>query len=83
LRTICLVWLRTMILLISAFWVGKITGVSPQHPASFYLFNSHIMIIHIYGVRTSFYFSHGPIRTSFQKQRMIDWKTGPGNFGKM
>jgi hypothetical protein len=28
--TICLGWLRTMILLISAFWVARITGLS--HP---------------------------------------------------
>jgi hypothetical protein len=37
LRTTCLDWLRTMILLISASWVGRITGVShhPWHLCSF------------------------------------------------
>jgi hypothetical protein len=31
--TICLGWLQTAILLISASWVARITGVSHQHPA--------------------------------------------------
>jgi hypothetical protein len=31
--TICLGWLRTMILLISASWVARITGMSHRHPA--------------------------------------------------
>jgi hypothetical protein len=31
--TICLGWLQTVILLISAFWVTRITGVSHWHPA--------------------------------------------------
>jgi hypothetical protein len=26
-------WLQTLILLISAFWVARITGMSHQHPA--------------------------------------------------
>jgi hypothetical protein len=30
-RTICLGWLQTMILLISASWVARITGVSHRH----------------------------------------------------
>jgi hypothetical protein len=33
--TICLGWLRTVILLIPASWVGRITGVSHRWPASF------------------------------------------------
>jgi hypothetical protein len=33
--TICPGWLRTTILLISASWVARITGVSHQHPAIF------------------------------------------------
>jgi hypothetical protein len=33
-RTICLGWLWTTILLISASWVASITGVSHWHPAS-------------------------------------------------
>jgi hypothetical protein len=32
--TICLEWLQTVILLISASWVARITGVSHPHPAS-------------------------------------------------
>jgi hypothetical protein len=32
-RTICLGWLRTVILLITASWVARITGVSHWHPA--------------------------------------------------
>jgi hypothetical protein len=31
--TICLGWLWTMIFLISASWVARITGVSHWHPA--------------------------------------------------
>jgi hypothetical protein len=31
--TICPGWLRTMILLISAFCIARITGISHQHPA--------------------------------------------------
>jgi hypothetical protein len=34
--TICLVWLQTMILLISATWVARITGMSHQYPARMY-----------------------------------------------
>jgi hypothetical protein len=34
-RTICPGWLRTTILLISASWVARITGVSHQHPACY------------------------------------------------
>jgi hypothetical protein len=37
--TICLGWLRTMILLISASWVARITGVSHPVP-SLYIFLS-------------------------------------------
>jgi hypothetical protein len=36
--TICPGWLWTMILLISASWVARITGVSHQHPDSFFVF---------------------------------------------
>jgi hypothetical protein len=36
LRTICLGWLQTAILLISASWVTRITGVSHQHPEMVY-----------------------------------------------
>jgi hypothetical protein len=32
-QTICLGWLWTVILLLSASWVARITGVSHQHPA--------------------------------------------------
>jgi hypothetical protein len=32
-RTVCPGWLQTSILLISAFWVVRIIGVSYQHPA--------------------------------------------------
>jgi hypothetical protein len=35
LQTICLGWLRTAILLISASWVARITGVSHRCPALF------------------------------------------------
>jgi uncharacterized membrane protein YcfT len=31
LHTVCLGWLWTMILLISAFWVARITGMSHLH----------------------------------------------------
>jgi hypothetical protein len=34
LKTICSGWLQTTILLISASWVARITGVSHWHPAS-------------------------------------------------
>jgi hypothetical protein len=34
-RTICPAWLWTTILLLSAFWVVRITGVSHQRPACF------------------------------------------------
>jgi hypothetical protein len=37
-RTICLDWLQTVILLISASWVARITGVSHRHPATLYYF---------------------------------------------
>jgi hypothetical protein len=30
-------WLQTMILLISAFWVTRITGMSHRHPAIIFL----------------------------------------------
>jgi hypothetical protein len=33
--TICPSWLRSTILLISASWVARITGVSHQHPAKY------------------------------------------------
>jgi hypothetical protein len=36
--TICLGWLWTMIFLISASWVARITGVSHQHLANILLF---------------------------------------------
>jgi hypothetical protein len=36
--SICLVWLQTMILLIAAFWVSRITGISHRHPASISVF---------------------------------------------
>jgi hypothetical protein len=36
LQTICLGWLQTMILLISASWVGRMTGVSYHSPAYFW-----------------------------------------------
>jgi hypothetical protein len=35
-RTICLGWFQTMILLISASWVARITGVSYQCPATIF-----------------------------------------------
>jgi hypothetical protein len=35
--TICLDWLRTAILLISVYWVARITGVSHQRPAYHFL----------------------------------------------
>jgi hypothetical protein len=35
LRTTCQDWLWIIILLISASWVARITGVSYQHPAQF------------------------------------------------
>jgi hypothetical protein len=41
LRTICLVWLWATILLISASWVPKITGMSHQRPVTS-LFISHL-----------------------------------------
>jgi hypothetical protein len=37
--TICPDWLWTAILLISASWVAKITGVSHQRPVGFYFLN--------------------------------------------
>jgi hypothetical protein len=36
-RTICLDWLWTAVLLISASWVARITGMSHQRPAQFFL----------------------------------------------
>jgi hypothetical protein len=36
--TFCLAWLWTMILLISAFWVTRITSVSHQCPAAYLIF---------------------------------------------
>jgi hypothetical protein len=37
-RTICLDWLQTLILLISASWVARVTGVSHQCPSWTWLF---------------------------------------------
>jgi hypothetical protein len=39
-RNICLGWLQTTILLISASWVAGITGVSHQQPATAFFFFS-------------------------------------------
>jgi hypothetical protein len=39
-RTICPGWFWTMILLISASWVARITGVSPQRPTRQCILNS-------------------------------------------
>jgi hypothetical protein len=39
-QTICLGWLWTTVLLISASWVARITGVSHWHPAMCWLFPS-------------------------------------------
>jgi hypothetical protein len=36
-------WLRTAILLISASWVARITGVSDQYPATFFLYKLIIL----------------------------------------
>jgi hypothetical protein len=38
-RTVCLAWLPTEMLLISASWVARITGVSYWHPAFFFFFS--------------------------------------------
>jgi hypothetical protein len=40
--TICPGWLWTMILLISASWVARITGVSHRWPVRFFLFLSSL-----------------------------------------
>jgi hypothetical protein len=40
-RIICLGWLQTEILLISASWVARITGMSHQHPDDYLLYNIH------------------------------------------
>jgi hypothetical protein len=40
--TICPGWLRTAILLISAFWVSRIIGMSHQHPDGKIILNPHI-----------------------------------------
>jgi hypothetical protein len=41
--TICLDWLRTLILLVSAFWVARIIGVSHQHPVYLFIFPSSLL----------------------------------------
>jgi hypothetical protein len=46
LRTICLGWLWTSILLISASWVARIIGVSHRHPAiSFYFSSIYFLVL--------------------------------------
>jgi hypothetical protein len=44
--TICTGWLQNMILLISASWIAKITGVSHQRPPKHFLFL--FLIIHLF-----------------------------------
>jgi hypothetical protein len=39
LQSICLDWLRTMILLISTYWVARVAGVNHWHPAMFLYYN--------------------------------------------
>jgi hypothetical protein len=49
--TTCLGWLQTMILLISASWVARITGVSHQRPAT----SLNPYSVHSYVLDTSFF----------------------------
>jgi hypothetical protein len=51
-RAICLGWLRTAILLISASWVARIIGVSHWCPASIHLFFAQIKALPFPASRT-------------------------------
>jgi hypothetical protein len=56
-RTVCLGWLRTLILLIYASWVARITGVS--HHICFHLIeilvaNTHLSLHAVYSISISF-----------------------------
>jgi hypothetical protein len=60
-RTICLGWLQTSILLISASWVAKIIGVNPWLPASQAFWNgNHTTVFHSPDIPTAPFVLEGP-----------------------
>jgi hypothetical protein len=74
---ICQGWLQTAILLISAFWVARITGVSHQCPAEvyfFYFFNT----LKIFSFTRIFIIQGGFIVTIesvfLKQQQKKDWR---------